>query len=159
MGGSEQNTRPIRLTAPQKFRSPMPLVRITRTAHFNAAHRLHNPDKSDEWNQETFGRCNNPNWHGHNYILEVTLIGEPAEDTGFVVDLAVLKRIINERVLDICDHANLNLDVPFLEGIMTSTENFAVAIWGQLVDSLPAGKLESIRLIETPNNSVEYRGD
>ena len=137
----------------------MAVVHITRRAHFNAAHRLHNPNKSDEWNQATFGKCNNPNWHGHNFTLEVTVKGEPNPETGFVIDLSDLKKIINERVVDICDHANLNVDVPFLEGIMPSTENFAVAIWQQLADAIPAGELVSVRLFETPHNYVEYRGE
>lgn len=137
----------------------MPVVHITRRAHFNAAHRLHNPEKSDEWNLATFGKCNNPNWHGHNYELEITVSGEPAADTGFVIDLSELKQIMNDRVIDICDHANLNLDVPFLQGIMPSTENFAVGIWRQLVDALPSGTLTSVKLFETPQNFVEYRGE
>lgn len=137
----------------------MPIVRVTRRAHFNAAHRLHNPEKSDEWNRRVFGKCNNPNWHGHNYELEVTVSGEPSPETGYVIDLSELKAIIEERVLDICDHANLNLDVPFLKGVLPSTENFAVAIWHQLVDALPSGTLTSVRLFETPRNYVEYRGE
>ncbi|MBO6574719.1 MAG: 6-carboxytetrahydropterin synthase [Rhodothermales bacterium] len=137
----------------------MALVRVTRRAHFNAAHRLHNPAKSQEWNEATFGKCNSPNWHGHNYELEVTVIGEPHPDTGYVIDLADLKRIMNERVVDIVDHSNLNLDVPFLQGVMPSTENFAIAIWNRLVDVLPSGRLESVRLFETPRNYVEYRGE
>ena len=74
------------------------MVFITRKVHFNAAHRLHNPDKSEEWNRETFGKCNNPNWHGHNYILEVTVVGEPDSETGFVIDLGILKKIIRNRI-------------------------------------------------------------
>lgn len=137
----------------------MPIVHVTRRAHFNAAHRLHNPEKSAEWNRQVFGKCNNPNWHGHNYELEVTVSGEPSTETGYVIDLSELKAIIQERVLDICDHANLNLDVPFLKGVLPSTENFAVAIWHQLVDALPSGTLTSVRLFETPRNYVEYRGE
>ncbi len=137
----------------------MPLVYITRKAHFNAAHRLHNPNKSDEWNQQMFGKCNNPNWHGHNYILEVTVAGEPDPDTGYVADLGDLKHIIQERVLDKCDHANLNIDVEFMQGIMPSTENFVVAIWKQLEGALPAGRLSCIRLYETERNMAEYRGE
>ncbi|MFT5141640.1 MAG: 6-pyruvoyltetrahydropterin/6-carboxytetrahydropterin synthase [Rhodothermales bacterium] len=137
----------------------MPVVLVTRKTHFNAAHRLHNPAKSDEWNAATFGKCNNPHWHGHNYVLEVTVRGEPDPDTGYVIDLSELKQIITERVLDICDHANLNMDVPFLRGIMPSTENFAVAIWGQLVDALPTAQLHAVKLFETPRNFVEYRGE
>ncbi len=107
----------------------MPLVYVTRKAHFNAAHRLHNPEKSDEWNRNMFGKCNNPNWHGHNYILEVTVVGEPDPVTGYVIDLGELKKIMEERVIDKVDHANLNLDVDFMQGIMPSTENFVIAIW------------------------------
>lgn len=137
----------------------MPLVHVIRKARFNAAHRLHNPDKSDDWNRKVFGKCNNPNWHGHNYVLEVTVVGEPDSDTGYVIDLAELKRVIHERVIVKVDHANLNLDVDFLAGIMPSTENFAVAIWRELEGALPAGTLFRIRLEETDNNSAEYYGD
>ena len=137
----------------------MPSVHVIRKARFNAAHRLHNPDKPDEWNRKVFGKCNNPNWHGHNYVLEVTVAGEPDEDTGYVVDLAELKRIMHERVISKVDHANLNLDVDFLQGIMPSTENFAVAIWKELEGVLPAGKLYCVRLEETDNNAAEYYGE
>ncbi len=137
----------------------MPLVYVTRKAHFNAAHRLHNPEKSDEWNREMFGKCNNANWHGHNYHLEVTVAGEPDPETGYVIDLGLLKKVMNERVVDVCDHANLNLDVAFMRGIMPSTENFVVAIWKQLEDALPSGKLHCIRLYETERNMAEYRGE
>lgn len=134
-------------------------VYVTRKAHFNAAHRLHNPDKSDAWNTETFGVCNNPNWHGHNYLLEVTVAGEPNEETGFVIDLAELKRILHEKVIEKCDHRNLNVDVDFMQGIMPSTENFVVEIWHQLEGSLPSGRLHKIRLEETNHNSAEYYGE
>ncbi len=137
----------------------MPTVYVTRKAHFNAAHRLHNPARSEAWNQQTFGKCNSPNWHGHNYHLEVTVAGEPDPDTGYVIDLAVLKRIVEERVIDKVDHKNLNLDVDFLQGVMPSTENFVVAIWRELEDALPAGHLHCIRLQETDNNAAEYRGE
>jgi 6-pyruvoyltetrahydropterin/6-carboxytetrahydropterin synthase len=137
----------------------MPTVYVTRRAHFNAAHRLHNPGKSDEWNKRVFGKCNNPNWHGHNYVLEVTVAGEPDPETGYVIDLAELKRIIEERVVSVVDHANLNLDVDFLQGILPSTENFAVAIWRRLVSALPSGRLHRIRLQETERNVVEYHGE
>lgn len=135
------------------------MVYVTRKVRFNAAHRLHNPDKSDEWNRDQFGVCNNPNWHGHNYVLEVTVAGEPDAETGFVIDLADLKRIITDQVVEKCDHRNLNLDVDFMEGIMPSTENFAIAIWKELEDELPAGRLHCVRLEETDNNSAEYYGE
>ena len=134
-------------------------VYVTRKARFNAAHRLHNPEKSETWNRETFGKCNNPNWHGHNYILEVTVAGQPDLETGYVVDLSVLKQIIDERVISKCDHANLNLDVDFMRGIMPSTENFAVAVWKELEDAIPTGRLYRVRICETDNNSAEYYGD
>ncbi len=138
----------------------MPIVYITRKVHFNAAHRLHNPDRSDEWNQSTFGKCNNPNWHGHNYELDVTVSGEPDPETGYVIDLSDLKRIVEERVVDKLDHKNLNLDVDFLTGIMPSTENIAVAIWEQIAPTIPGpGKLHEITLQETPRNGVTYRGE
>ncbi|MEM6334976.1 MAG: 6-carboxytetrahydropterin synthase [Bacteroidota bacterium] len=137
----------------------MPTVYVKRRARFNAAHRLHNPNKSDAWNEAVFGKCNSPNWHGHNFELVVTVAGEPDPDTGFVIDLGLLKRLINERVVDQLDHRNLNLDVPFLEGIMPSAENLAVAIWDQLAGQLPSGRLHCIQLKETENNSVEYFGE
>lgn len=137
----------------------MPIVHVTRVVKFNAAHRLHNPAKSDEWNRETFGRCNSPNWHGHNYRLEVTVAGEPDPDTGYVIDLAHLKQILNERVVDKLDHKNLNIEVDFLSGILPSTENIVVAIWSQIEDALPNGRLECVRLYETENNLAEYRGE
>ena len=138
----------------------MPTVYVTRKAHFNAAHRLHNPARPDAWNREAFGKCNSPNWHGHNYELDVTVAGEPDPETGFVVDLARLKAVIAERVVDALDHRNLNLDVPFLEGKMTSTETLAVAIWERLAEHIPGGgRLHEVVLRETPNNSVVYRGE
>lgn len=137
----------------------MSTVYITRKVHFNAAHRLHNPDKSAEWNEETFGKCNNPNWHGHNFKLEVTVAGEPDPDTGYVVDLGALKDLLHERVVDRVDHKNLNKEVDFLDGVIPSTENVAIAIWNQIEGTLPSGRLHSIRLYETPRNFVEYKGE
>lgn len=138
---------------------PMPIVYVTRKVQFNAAHRLHNPERSDAWNRETFGKCNNPNWHGHNYTLEVTVKGIPDPETGYVIDLGRLKEIIQERIVDRCDHANLNLDVDFLQGIIPSTENLVVAFWQQLEPALPVGQLHSVRLYETERNIAEYRGE
>ena len=137
----------------------MPITYVTRRVHFNAAHRLHNPDRSDEWNRTVFGKCNLPNWHGHNYIVEVTVSGTPDPDTGYVIDLGDLKKIINERIVDVCDHRNLNLDVPFLTGILPSTENLAIAFWGRIHDQLPNGKLYAIKVYETERNLAEYRGE
>ncbi len=137
------------------------MVYVTRKAHFNASHRLHNPDKSEEWNQKTFGKCNNPNWHGHNYVIEVTVAGEADPETGYVIDLGKLKAIIKDRVLDPCDHKNLNVEVPFLEGIIPTSENLVKAFFDQLksdVDSAAFGqsKLYSVKLYETERNIAEY---
>src|SRR5690606_18371287 len=129
----------------------MPTVYVTRKAHFNAAHRLHNPAKSDEWNRETFGLCNNPNWHGHNYELEVTVAGEPDPDTGYVVRLAQLQRIVGGRVVSRRHLRHLRLDVGFLQGGMPATENGAGAIWRQLEGALPGpGRLHEVVRRETP---------
>lgn len=137
----------------------MPTVYITRKAHFNAAHRLHNPEKSDAWNQETYGKCNHPNWHGHNYQLEVTVAGNPDPDTGYVMDLGRLKSVMHEAIIEPCDHRNLNLDVDFLDGIIPSTENLVIAFWNQLQPRIAHARLVSIRLWETERNVAEYRGE
>ena len=137
----------------------MPIAYVTRVERFNAAHRLHNPDKSDEWNRETFGKCNNPHGHGHNYRLEVTVAGEPDPDTGYVIDLGTLKNIIWREALDHLDHRNLNIEVDFMRGILPSTENLVIAIWKRLENALPSGRLHRIRLWETDNNIAEYRGE
>ena len=137
----------------------MAKVYVTRKMHFNAAHRLHNPDKSDEWNASVFGKCNSPNWHGHNYVLEITVAGEPDPDTGYVIDLGDLKEVVQEHVISKLDHSNLNLDVDFLEGILPSSENLAIQIWKQIEPRLTAGTLHSVKLRETDNNSAEYRGE
>ncbi|MEX0609609.1 MAG: 6-carboxytetrahydropterin synthase [Balneolaceae bacterium] len=137
------------------------MIFVTRKAHFNAAHRLHNPDKSNEWNRKTFGKCNYPNWHGHNYVLEVTVAGKPDSETGFIIDLSELNSIIEEKILEPCDHRNLNLDVPFLEGIMPTTENLAQVFFEQLQEEVESacaegGKLYSVKLYETERNIAEY---
>ncbi len=137
------------------------MIYVTRKEHFNASHRLHNPDKSDEWNRQTFGKCNNPNWHGHNYVIEVTVAGEPDPETGYVIDLAKLKSIIKEKILDKCDHKNLNLEVSFLEGIIPSTENLCKAFFMELESdvnqaSSNKSKLYSVKLFETERNIAEY---
>jgi 6-pyruvoyltetrahydropterin/6-carboxytetrahydropterin synthase len=137
----------------------MPVVRATRRVHFCAAHRLSQPDWSEEENRAVFGDCTNPNWHGHNYVLDVTVEGPVNPQTGFVMDLRALKEALNARVVEDVDHRNLNLEVPWLTDVMPSTENFAVAIWGRLADALPEGvRLHRVRLGETVNNSVEYLG-
>lgn len=137
------------------------MVFVTRKTHFNAAHRLHNSSKSDEWNKKTFGKCNHPNWHGHNYVMEVTVAGEPNPETGFIIDLSDLKKIIEEKIVEPCDHKNLNLDVPFLEGILPSSENLVKAFYKELKEeveeaSSEGGVLYSVKLYETERNIAEY---
>jgi 6-pyruvoyltetrahydropterin/6-carboxytetrahydropterin synthase len=133
-------------------------VYITRQVHFNAAHRLHNPAKSQKWNEAQFGLCTNPHWHGHNYVLEVTVAGEPHPDTGYILDLSELKEILQTAILDKCDHRNLNDDVPFLKGLIPTTENLTIAFWHEIEPRLPAGRLHCVKLFETPRNFAEYRG-
>jgi 6-pyruvoyltetrahydropterin/6-carboxytetrahydropterin synthase len=133
-------------------------VFITRQVHFNAAHRLHNPAKSQRWNEEKYGLCTNPHCHGHNYVLEVTVRGHPDPETGYVLDLAELKRILQAAVVEPCDHRNLNTDVDFLRGIIPSTENLVIAFWHEIEPRLPAGRLHRVRLFETPRNYAEFYG-
>lgn len=137
------------------------MVFVTRKAHFNAAHRLHNPDKTDRWNKEKFGKCNHENWHGHNYTVSVTVVGIPDEETGCVIDFSDLKAIIHKRIIVKCDHKNLNLDVPFLKGIMPSTENLAKVFFYELEDSIKERSngdafLYEVALQETERNSAKY---
>jgi len=132
---------------------------VARRLHFNAAHRLHNPARSDQWNRETFGPCNLPNYHGHNYELDVLVQGPIAPETGYVIDVGELKRIVERCVISELDHRNLNLDVPWFRDRLTSAENIAVYIWDRLQGELPSGKLHLIRLWETPRNYVEYGGE
>jgi 6-pyruvoyltetrahydropterin/6-carboxytetrahydropterin synthase len=134
------------------------VVTITRQVHFNAAHRLWNPTKSQAWNENQYGLCTNPHWHGHNYVLEVSLRGEPDPETGCVMDLGELKRILHERIVDKCDHRNLNDQVDFLRGIIPSTENLVIAFWNELAGHIPAGRLHCVKLFETPRNFAEYHG-
>lgn len=138
----------------------MALVHITRRERFSAAHRLSRADWSPEQNAAVFGKCANPNWHGHNYELWVTVKGQPDPGTGFVMDLSVLSTILKERVIDLVDHKNMDLDVPFMKGIYSSTENIAVAIWQQIEGPLRAQgvQLHCVKLKETENNHVEYFG-
>ncbi len=140
------------------------MIYVTRKVHFNAAHRLHNPQKSAEWNTNTFGPCNHPNWHGHNYVLEVTVAGEPDPETGYVMDLGMLRTILDEKILSKCDHRNLNTDVDFLQGIIPSSENLVKAFYGQIRESVeaaaaPGAKLYSLVLHETERNRAEFRID
>ena len=137
------------------------MIYITRREHFNAAHKLYNPKWSEEQNNQIFGKCANPNWHGHNYNLFVTVKGHVNPDTGYSVNLKELSVIIRTHVTDKLDRKNLNLDVDFMQGLMPSTENVAIAIWNVLkphVDALEC-QLHSIKLFETENNYVEYFGE
>ncbi len=135
------------------------MVYLTRLEHFNAAHRLFNPDWNYEKNEEVFGKCANENWHGHNYELLVTIKGNPSPDTGFVFDVKKLSELIREHIIEKVDHRNLNVDVEFMRGKMCSTENLVIACWNELKPQLPQGvELHSIRLYETPRIYVEYFG-
>jgi 6-pyruvoyltetrahydropterin/6-carboxytetrahydropterin synthase len=136
------------------------MIYITRRERFNAAHKLFRPEWSDEQNLEVFGKCSNPNWHGHNYELYVTVKGEIDPETGFVIDLKELKAIIRTHITDALDHKNINLDVNFMKGKMASTEVLAVAIFDQLKPYVEEqnAELHSIKLYETENNFVEYFG-
>jgi 6-pyruvoyltetrahydropterin/6-carboxytetrahydropterin synthase len=154
MGVPSSRPRSSRSLAP----SAPAVVYVTRQVHFNAAHRLHNPARSAAWNRATFGPCNNPRWHGHNYVLEVTVRGVPDPDTGYVIDLGELKRVLDEAVITPCDHRNLNEEVPWLRGVIPTTENLVVAFWQQIAPRLPAGELYRVRLFETPRNFADYYG-
>ncbi len=136
-----------------------PHVTVTRRLMFNAAHRVHNPALSDEENIELFGKCNNPNWHGHNYTLDVSVKGTIDERTGYVLDLGVLRRLVEERAVDRMDHKNFNLDVDFMRGVNPTSENIIVAIWEQLEPAIQPAKLVRLVMWETANNYVEYTGD
>lgn len=137
------------------------MVYITRIEHFNAAHKLSNPDWSDEQNAEVFGKCSNPNWHGHNYELQVTVKGTPDPSTGFVYNAKTLSDLIKLHVLDIVDHKNLNLDVPFLAGKHTSVEILCMEIFKilQPVISTSNAQLHCVKLYETPRIFAEYYGE
>ena len=137
-------------------------VYVCRKEHFNAAHKLYNPNWSEEKNRQAFGPCANSNWHGHNFELEVTVKGTPDPETGFVIDLKVLSKLIKSEVIDKLDHKNLNLDVDFMLGKMASCENLVIEIWRILSAEIAAvseARLYKLHLTETRNNSVEYYGE
>lgn len=137
------------------------MIYLTKRFHFSASHRIYNPSWSDEKNFEVFGKCSNPHGHGHNYILEVTVAGEVENDTGYVLDLTHLKRIVNENLIDKVDHTNLNIDVEFMQGINPTSENIVSHFWKILEPLVNRGsvKLISLRLFESENNIAEYRGN
>lgn len=136
------------------------MIYITRRERFSAAHRLYNPGWSDDKNREVYGGCSNPNWHGHNYVLWITVKGEVNEEIGYLCDLKTLGKLIRTHVTDQLDHKNINTEVPFMKGIKVSTENLAIAIWEQLeprINELGV-QLHCVKLEETENNFVEYYG-
>jgi 6-pyruvoyltetrahydropterin/6-carboxytetrahydropterin synthase len=136
------------------------MIFLTRRERFSAAHRMFRTDWSDEENKNVFGKCSNPNWHGHNYVLWVTIKGEPSPEQGFVMNINILKQIILEKVIDKIDHKNINLEVEFMQGRLATTENLAVAIWNELEPSvkLAGAMLHCIKIEETENNTIEYYG-
>ena len=137
------------------------MVFLTRRERFNAAHRLFKPEWSDEKNAEVYGKCSNPNWHGHNYELFVTVKGEVNSEIGYLADLKKLSTIIREKITDKLDHKNLNLDVDFMQGKLASAENIAISIWEQIESSVKGigAELHCVKLCETENNYVEYFGN
>lgn len=136
------------------------VIYLTRKEHFNAAHKLYNPNWSKEKNVEVFGKCANENWHGHNFDIYVTIKGTPDPDTGFLFDVKKLSMIIKEYVVEALDHKNLNVDVPFMTGKICSTENLAYEIWHQILPHIPERvKLHCVKLCETPRIYVEYYGE
>lgn len=136
-----------------------PIVYVTRRSTFSASHRLYNPALSEAENDSIFDKCANPHGHGHNYVLEVTVGGKPGKDSGYVIDLKKLKRIIRDEVLSKLDHKHLNHDVEFFKDVVPTAENIAVFIWNVLAPRITDGELFSVRLHETENNVVEYRGE
>jgi len=136
------------------------MIYMTRRERFCAAHRMFRKEWSDEANLEIFGKCSNPNWHGHNYILWVTVRGEPSEEHGFVMNMNTLKQIILDYVIDKIDHKNINLEVDFMKGKIATTENLAIAIWNVLdpVIGKEGASLYCVKIEETENNSIEYYG-
>ncbi len=131
-------------------------IAIFRKAHFNAAHRLHNPKWTDEKNSEVYGLCNNANFHGHNYELEVKVVGEVDPETGYLLDLKILSDIIKKEIENKFDHKNLNLDIPEFQNMLTSTENFCYLIWQIMQEKLGDKYEVTIKLWETPRNYVQY---
>lgn len=136
------------------------MVFLTRRERFNAAHRLFKPEWTNEQNYEVFGKCSNPNWHGHNYELFVTIKGEPNPETGFVINLKQLSKIVRTKITEQADHKNLNLEVPFMNGRIPTSENIAIAIWEEIEEDILKLNctLHCVKVVETENNSVEYFG-
>ena len=137
------------------------MMYITRRERFNAAHRMYRKEWSDEKNLAVFGKCSNPNWHGHNYVLYVTVKGNVDSETGFVVNLKDLSSLIKTKIIDKIDHKNLNLEVDFMKNMIVSSENVAIAIWNELEQSVLqiGAQLHCVKVVETENNFVEYFGN
>ena len=133
-------------------------MRVCRRSNFNAAHRLYQPEWSDEKNQAIFGKCNNPNFHGHNYTLEVWIEGEIDPETGYVIDLKIVKELVKQEIEERFDHRNLNLDCSEFENVIPTAENIAVVCYNLLRDKIASDFKLTIRLWETENNIVEYNG-
>lgn len=133
-------------------------VSVYRNSSFNSAHRLHVPEWSDEQNKRVFGLCNNPNYHGHNYELQVKVTGDVDPVTGFVIDLKVLKDIVEREITDVFDHRNLNLDIAEFKNLNPTAENIAIVIWEKLRGQIASNLELAVRLYETPRNFVEYNG-
>eukprot|EP00043_Microstomoeca_roanoka_P018522 m.199541 g.199541 ORF g.199541 m.199541 type:complete len:154 (+) comp16846_c1_seq4:1030-1491(+) len=136
-----------------------PVCYITRVESFSACHRLHSPALTDEENQAVFGKCNNPNGHGHNYRVEVTLRGSVDPDTGMVINLVDLKKYMHTAIMETLDHKHLDLDVPYFKDVVSTTENVAVFIWKEMQRLLPTGLLHEVKVNETDKNIVIYRGE
>lgn len=134
------------------------MVYVTRKAHFSASHRLYNPRWDDITNDRVFGKCNNPRGHGHNYELEVTVAGVPPAETGMVIDLKKLADLIERDLIELVDHKHLNDDVEFMRGIIPTAENLAIEFWKILEPKIHEGRLFSLKLYESANNFIEYRG-
>ena len=132
---------------------------VTARLTFSAAHRLNNPKYDADWNRRTYGKCDNPRGHGHNYAIVVSVKGKIDPETGMVIDLKTLKDIVRRQVIDRVDHMNLNEDVDFLRGVIPTAENLARSFWQQLAPAIPEGTLYEIALQETEKNSVVYRGE
>ena len=134
-------------------------ITVYRKSHFNAAHRLYRPDWDDQKNNDVFGKCNNQNFHGHNYAIEVGITGEVDPETGYLIDIKKLKTIMKEEVEDYLDHKNLNLDIPEFKDINPTMENIAILIWNKLRDKLEDDFKISVTLYETPRNYAVYNGE
>jgi 6-pyruvoyltetrahydropterin/6-carboxytetrahydropterin synthase len=136
------------------------MIYITRRERFSSAHRMYREDWPDEENLKVFGKCSNPRWHGHDYVLYVTVKGEISEDVGFFMNINTLKQIIKDKIIEKVDHKNLNLEVSFMQGNIATTENLAIAVWNELKPAIEkeGAVLHCIKICETENNTVEYYG-